>query len=143
METAGADPDALILDAAKGGQAAQTQLCQIAFEHGNQGRMNMTAAVTAAEIFARMAAAHGDQGSRFRLAGVLMLCAGHAWNMGDSGESSAYQIEAVVLLNTLADEGNEEAATSLATLIPELAPDIISAAADAARGAAEPRDPVQ
>lgn len=63
--------------------------------------------VSAAVGWARGAASHGHPGDILRLAGILML---RAASVEDDRESLAHQAEALMVLNDLADTGNEDAA---------------------------------
>lgn len=84
--------------------------------------------LVASEVFARMAASHGDAGDRRRLAGVLSLHAAHHRRLGLNDSATDLEAECLVILNMLADEGFEEAADAVSTLAPCFSAEAVASA---------------
>jgi hypothetical protein len=133
------DP-ALLTRAAHGDADAQAQMVQATLALIAEGRTSFPEGVRAAEWWARLAAVHGRHNDRMILAGVLMYAAQVSIDQEEEAMSLLYQAEAMLVLNDLADEGDEKAALLIQRVAEELPPEASQLAMDVermARGAAE------
>jgi len=89
--------------------------------------------VRAAEWWARLAAVHGRPKDLMSLASVLMYAAQVAVDEGEDRRSIAYQAEAILVLNGLADDGDEEAGMFLQQTADLLPPESTLLAANVER----------
>ena len=90
-----------------------------------------------AEIFARMVAARGVPSDRQRLAAVLSLQAARCRALHLTESAASLEVECLLILNRLADEGSEEAAQSLNTFSAEFSKESVAAAAAEAKQASK------
>lgn len=123
VEPAAAD---LLTRAAKGDVQAQSGLVDYCLAKIDSGEGFPSLGYAMAELAARLAAAHGDRLHRRRLAHVLILSTGHAYQVGDFGGGAAHQSEAIAILNELADEGDEQAAQELIGLVESSPPALVA-----------------
>jgi hypothetical protein len=133
------DP-ALLTRAAHGDADAQAQMVQATLALIAEGRTSFPEGVRAAEWWARLAAVHGRHNDRMILAGVLMYAAQVSIDQEEEAMSLLYQAEAMLVLNDLADEGDEKAALLIQRVAEELPPEASQLAMDVermARSAAE------
>jgi hypothetical protein len=133
------DP-ALLTRAAHGDADAQAQMVQATLQLIAEGRTSFPEGVRAAEWWARLAAVHGRHNDRMILAGVLMYAAQVSIDQEEEALSLLYQAEAMLVLNDLADEGDEKAALLIQRVAEELPPEATLLAMDVermARSAAE------
>jgi hypothetical protein len=133
------DP-ALLQQAARGDADAQAQMVQATLQLIAEGKTSFPEGVRAAEWWARLAAVHGRHNDRMILAGVLMYAAQVSIDQEEEEMSLLYQAEAMLVLNDLADEGDEKAALLIQRVAEELPPAATQLAMDVermARGAAE------
>jgi hypothetical protein len=133
------DP-ALLTRAARGDADAQAQMVQATLQLIAEGRTSFPEGVRAAEWWARLAAVHGRHNDRMILAGVLMYAAQASIDQDEEALSLLYQAEAMLVLNDLADEGDEKAALLIQRVAEELPPEASQLAMDVermARSAAE------
>jgi hypothetical protein len=133
------DP-ALLQQAARGDADAQAQMVQATLQLIAEGKTSFPEGVRAAEWWARLAAVHGRHNDRMILAGVLMYAAQVSIDQEEEEMSLLYQAEAMLVLNDLADEGDEKAALLIQRVAEELPPAATQLAMDVermARGATE------
>lgn len=76
-------------------------------------------ALVGAELWARMAAAHGGNEDIRRLASVLMMRAGFERQHGAVHLAACLEAEALSLLDVAADHGDKLAASALAEMVGE------------------------
>ena len=116
----------LLKEAALGSREAQAQLVDVALNMGNSGQVNLSLSLFEAEMWARIAAAHGDWLDITKHMQILVLKAQDAEASGNREAAMEYQAEALALADFLADhrsDRGEQAATEIAGMdvIPELA----------------------
>jgi hypothetical protein len=118
------DPEgvALLAEAAKGDVSAQRGLIWRASELANQGRVTPDRALVFAEPFARMAAWTGEEGDTLMLAYIVGSLSELAAREGRETDAVRLQAEYIALLDGLADQGSEPAATQLTVSGPGLDP---------------------
>ncbi len=85
--------------------------------------------LAAAKVFARLAAARGGGEDRRRLASLLSLQASHSRTVMRPEFATACETECLLILNRLADEGDEEAAKAVAAFAEEFSEESVKAAA--------------
>lgn len=125
--------DDLLVAAAKGDRQAQAALVGHTIACADQGASSAGVCLGAAEVFARMAASHGRIEDRRRLSSVLLICASREARAGNFAADQTYQIEALALIDQLANEGDELSANHLVQYGAAFAPDILQLVAAAAR----------
>ncbi len=89
--------------------------------------------LAAAEVFGRLAAARGGGEDRRRLASLLSLQASHSRTMMRPEFAIGCETECLLILNKLADEGDEEAAKAVGTFAEEFSEEAVKAAALSAK----------
>jgi hypothetical protein len=115
----------LLFLAANGNADAQAELASKAMEAAANGPAVVAEAMTAAEIWARMAASHGRPNDLLQLAGLLFCRAGMSIERGDEAAAAMQQAEAVSILSEGADLGDEYAADALNVVSDVLEPAIM------------------
>ena len=128
----------ILTRAAKGDADAQSQMVQSTLQLIVDGKTSFPEGVRAAEWWARLAAVHGRHQDRMILASVLMYAAQVSIDQDEEEMSLLYQAEAILVLNDLADEGDEKAAMFIQRVTDELPPEATQLAMHverAARGA--------
>jgi len=121
--------DALLVHrAARGDGEAQDALARAILERGYACEISREDAVTAAEVYARLAASHGTNSGMTLLGGVLFKRAEVAEYNGDTELAIACTVEGVRCLDQLADAGDEPAAELLAAYAPFLRPEVMALA---------------
>jgi hypothetical protein len=111
---------ALLQQAARGDVDAQAQMVQATLALIAEGKTTFPEGVRAAEWWARLAAVHGRHNDRMILAGVLMYAAQVSIDQEEEEMSLLYQAEALLVLNDLADDGDEKAALFAQCVADEL-----------------------
>lgn len=106
-------PDDLLDRAARGKADAQAELVDVAIASTECG-VRPIEALTAAELWARMAASHGGLDDMRRLASVLMMRAGYERMHGSVDLAASLDAEALTLLDIGTDHGDELAGRVLA-----------------------------
>ncbi len=134
------DDEPVLELAARGDRAAQSLMMDHSIACANAGHIPLSVALGAAEVFARMAVYDGAAVNRRRLAGVLLWQAENLWNCGYYERSRIYQLEAIGIVNALADAGDERAAALLSQYAHAFSPDILKLAAELARGGEDAPD---
>lgn len=81
-----------------------------------------------AEFWGRLTLAHGEQEDRRRFIGLLALRIGEANSRGDTVTASAFNAEAIALLDVLADEGADVAGDMLQDLVAISPPEHVAMA---------------
>ena len=113
----------LLARAALGDPDAQLAMVGATLQCAVDGTASFPEAVRAAEWWARLAAVHGSSNARMQLASVLMYAAQVSGDNEAWDQSIAYQAECILVLNDLADEGDEVAASSLQVVCDNAAPE--------------------
>jgi len=133
MATILEDDTPVLALAANGDRPAQARMVDHVVGCAEAGQVPLGIALGAAEVFARMAAESGEPAHLRKLGGVLLWQSENLWNSGYYERSRIYQVEAVELLNKLADDGDEEAGALIAAYGGAFSPDILRLAADLGR----------
>ncbi len=89
--------------------------------------------LAAAEVFGRLAAARGAGEDRRRLASLLSLQASHSRTMMRTEFAIGCETECLLILNRLADEGDEDAAKAVGAFAEEFSEEAVKAAALSAK----------
>jgi hypothetical protein len=105
--------------AAKGNLTALGSLCDEAFRLLQEGQSDPIEALTAGELYARLASVSGDADHMRRLAGVLLKRAEYEYRDGWAALGDNAVAEAIVLLSILVDSGDRGMATWLSMLVDE------------------------
>lgn len=126
--------DAMLVSASRGDLSAFRQLVQLGLGAGISGQISPQHALWGVEMAARMAAAHGQDQDRMCLAGLLFSMSAVEQDMNES-DGFAYEAEALAILNSLADEGNEAAADYLQQIAGLVKPEILTGANEIVRRA--------
>ena len=117
------EPDLLVFTnlaaAARGDLAALGSLCDEAFRLLHDGQSDPIEALTAGELYARLASASGDADQMRRLAGVLLKRAEYEYREGWAALADNAVAEATVLLSILVDTGDHSMASWLSMLVNE------------------------
>lgn len=124
--------------ASEGDHAAQIAMADHVVACALAEQVPLGVGLGAAEVFARMAAESGKIEHRRYLAGVLLWQASNLWDSGYYQRSRIYQVEAIDLMNGLADDGDEHSAALLSQHAAAFSPAILKCAADLVRSP-EPR----
>jgi hypothetical protein len=111
--------------AASGDAEAQADLVVRTLKLADEGGLSLEEALQSAELVARMAASHGGADQRLLLAGVLLKRADSATAIAraQQARAAAFIEEAQGVLLVLSDEGCEDASIGLAALLDGLAND--------------------
>jgi len=133
------DDTPMITLAAQGDISAQSLMVEHVLACGNDGDVPVGIALGAAEAFARLAAESGLVAERRRLCGVLLIMSDNLWNGGFVERSRIYQGEALAIMSTLADEGDEYSATLLSQFAEHFSPQILKLADQIIRGGERPK----
>ena len=109
--------------AASGDAEAQADLVVLTLKFAEEGGLSLEEALQSAELVARMAASHGGADQRLLLAGVLLKRADSATARARQEQARAAEFieEAQSRLAALSDEGCEDASIGLAALLDGLA----------------------
>lgn len=99
--------DNLLAQAAHGSREAQAALVDVIVSADTPLRTRQIEALIGAELFARMAAQHGELEDLRRLAGVLMMRASYEREHGCVTLAASLDAEALSLLEMGADDGDE------------------------------------
>ncbi len=137
--------DALLVRAARGDADAQAQLSDQCLDCAVAGEMTLSEGVGAAELWARMAATHGNPQHMLLLTGILLVRSAfisEGMILGTEADATHLHGEAVSLLSGCADHGSEEAAEFLNLVVEHAGPDVLNVA-KAIRAAAEKKPPEQ
>lgn len=137
-----ADDGPVLELAGKGDHAAQARMVDHIIGCIIADQVPVAVALGAAEAFARMAAADNSISNRRKLGGLLLWQAQNLWSSGYHDRSAVYQAEAVANLNSLADDGDENAAELLANCAGSFSADILKVAAELCRPRLPDPDPL-
>lgn len=107
--------------------------CQVGLLHAlavgyMSGQFSTAYYLERAEVLARLSASTGDVVERRRLAAVLDVKAMHLREIGSDNASKTAHIECAIILNRLADEGDDEAVSMLDKTAPDMHPDALQVA---------------
>jgi hypothetical protein len=127
------DPEALMIEAAKGSREAQSALIDLTLDYLFVPEETCRRACMVAEVFARLAAAHGDPDDELRLAHLLFISAKVASNVGDQGDAERLAVDGLMICNRLADQGNDKALSMLVNISKDLTPYALGIAAEMCR----------
>jgi hypothetical protein len=101
---------------ALGSVTAQAELVQRILALPQDGICGWDEALCAAEIPARIAAAHGRANDQFVLASILMKRAYQTDTAGEAARSESYRLQAFELLKALVEAGSDEALSYIVLL---------------------------
>ena len=133
MRTARRDGQSARVLGGAGDIQAQRQLLDQFIRAAVAGEGGADALLKDAEVVARFAAGRGHELDRRRLAGVLALRAAHIRLASGSAAASAKEAECLLILDELANDGWEEAASALTTFAAEFSKGALNAAKVAAK----------
>ena len=108
----------MLRDAAKGVRPAQAELTDYALHRSGNPKFEVEVMV-GAEVFARLAAQHGEGDDQIRLAGVLMKRAEHMLAQGQDERAKQFAVEAFLALEPLFEHGQPEPLLGSAALLNE------------------------
>lgn len=123
-----ADIAGMMHRAARGARWAQAAMRGLAFEQFNRGVVSWSHAVYVAEVWARLAAAHGCADDRLKLAAALICASGVANDDGKRLDAIDYQAEALAILEDMARDGCEDAAQWLQATADAVTPEALQLA---------------
>ena len=130
------DAEAVLLERAGAGEIeAQRVMLEGMQAQRSSRKLAIDSYLAGAEIFARMVAARGLPSDRQRLAAVLSLQAARCRALHLPDAAASLEVECLLMLNRLADEGSEEAAQSLNTFAAKFSEEAVVAAAAEAKQA--------
>lgn len=101
------------------GEASKT----VSQAHANRGSTQY--AVFEAVMWARLAAAHGDEDDALRLSGALITAAQRLGEQGDSGIAHGMAAEAIAIVRVLMDRAYAPAIQVFESTVQDIAPTII------------------
>lgn len=109
--------EGLLEQAAAGLVDAQRALIDLALDAGADGSVRTVESFVSAEIWARLTVSNGTRPDVHRLAGILMARANFERLYGIAQVGAVYDAEALTILELAADDGDEDAAQLLMSVI--------------------------